>query len=67
MPVKVKRCRDCGMLGSGHTRDCPRALAKMGSTDKGVLSRGRQCPACKRLLAAGAPCPEHGTPPLEAA
>lgn len=34
----------------------------MPMRDGEPLDEGQQCPKCKRLLAAGAPCPEHGAP-----
>lgn len=50
----------------GHCSSCgvalgPKAVHAMTCAIKG-LPPGTWCPLCRRLLAAGAPCPEHGHP-----
>jgi hypothetical protein len=54
-------CNECGCLirrgRTQHKADCSRL----------ELDQSYWCPSCKRFLAAGAFCPEHGNPVSHAA
>jgi hypothetical protein len=70
--AEIEKCRICGAdkdpeVRHAHCKDCGCVISK-GKTRHSVecsrlnLPPGAVCPKCKRLLAAGAHCPDHGNP-----